>query len=142
MMSPCVRLYAAVANATNSQLQAAKSAQLFSARFDALEIAHEQSAGLAATLRIRNAQQGARVRGAPAFAAVGQGLRSAAQLADGHDLAQQRPRRGRSERHRHRRLDQFSLMLDPPAARLDLAGIGFVVDPPLPTQHELEMLDG
>jgi hypothetical protein len=32
-------------------------------------------------------------------------------------------------------------MLNPPAARFDLAGIGLVVDPPLAPQHELEMLD-
>src|SRR5438105_10954767 len=134
MISLCVRLYAAVANATNSQLQAAKSAQLLGTRLDTLEIAHEQSAGLAATFGIRNAQQRARVRGHPAFAAVDKRLGLAAQLADGHDLAQQRPRCGHSERHRHRWLDQLALMLDPPAARLDLAGIRLVVDPPLPTQ--------
>jgi len=78
----------------------------------------------------------------PAFAAVGKDERLAPNLADRHDLADQRARRGRAERYRHRRLDQCALMLDPPAAGGDLAGVRPVVDAPLAARQEFEMLDG
>src|SRR5436190_2113257 len=81
------------------------------------------------------------MHGDPALAPVEQGDRSLPDLADGHDLADERPRRRRSERDRERRLDELALMLDPPAAGGDLTGVWLVVDPPLAAQHELEVLD-
>ena len=40
---------------------------------------------------------------------------------------------------RHGRADQLSLMLDPPAAGLDLTGVRLVVDPLLASRDELEV---
>jgi hypothetical protein len=46
MISPCVLVCAAVANANSSQLQATESGQLFRPRFDPLQIAQEKSLSL------------------------------------------------------------------------------------------------
>ena len=57
------------------------------------------------------------------------------------DLADQRARRGGAERDGQRRADQLALLLDPPAAGVDLAAVGLGVDAPLAARDELEMLD-
>ena len=78
----------------------------------------------------------------PAFAAVGESKRLAAHLGNGHDLPDQRARRGCPERDGDGRADQVALMLDPPAAGADLAGVGLVVDLALAALDKLEVLDG
>src|SRR6476620_2818934 len=82
------------------------------------------------------------MRGDPAFTAVGKLERLTADLRDCNDPADQGPGSSGAERDRHRRTDQLALLLDPPAARSDLAGVGLVVDPSLPARNEFEMLNG
>ena len=108
---------------------------------DGLEVVDEALAFLLAPFAVGQAQQEARVDRDPAFATVGQRQRGAAHFRDGHHLADQRPRRGSTERDGQRRADQGALMVDPPAARLDLPGVGPGVDALLAALDKFEMLD-
>src|SRR5213075_3428802 len=78
---------------------------------DLLQISDEALALLSPPFRVGHAEEEAGMDGHPAFAAVGERLRLSAQLGDGDDLAEQRPRRRRTERHRQRRVDQLALMV-------------------------------
>src|SRR5262245_26942977 len=65
----------------------------------------------------------------------------ATQLRDG-DIAPNETARGRrAERHDESGLDRLALDLAPPAAVLDLEGIGFLVQSSLAAWLEFEMLD-
>src|SRR5205085_7657579 len=54
----------------------------------------------------------------------------------------QAERRGCAQRNRYWRPDQFALVADPPAARLDLARVGLAMNAFLAARLELEMLYG
>src|SRR3546814_5157076 len=60
---------------------------------------------------------------------------------DRHGAAERGACRGCAHRDRHVGFDQHDLALDPPAASLDLAGIGLRMEAPLAALRELEMLD-
>src|ERR1700704_92929 len=65
---------------------------------------------------VRQAQQEGRVHRDEALDAVAQGYPPAPRARDGGVAARERARRGRAERHGEARLDQFKLLVEPPAA--------------------------
>ena len=90
--------------------------------------------------RLLQAEQIRRVHGDEGIAPVRQGDEAAAIGVDGKRLAQQRAGRGRPERHSHGGLDQRELVVEPPAAGVDLAGVGFLVQASLAARLVLEVL--
>jgi catecholate siderophore receptor len=106
-----------------------------------LQVLDEAGALGSPAIGARHPQERARVDRHPAFGAVGKLDRRASNLLDRHGLADQRARSGGAERNGNRRPYQLALMLEPPAARLDFAGVGLAVDPPFASSDELEMLD-
>ena len=88
------------------------------------------------------AQQRGRVQRDEHAQAVGALQPLAAGLADGHRVAQQRARRGGTQRHRGAWAHQGDLVLEPLAAGGGLLLAGGLVQPALAAQLVLEMLDG
>src|SRR4051812_42813539 len=138
MRTPLMRSVRICNNGTWSRL----AHQLGRARLDPLEIPDEERPFLLLAVFLGNPEEEAWVHRDPALATVGQLERRAAILADGHRLAEQAGGGGCPERHRDRWTDQLALMLDPPAARLDLARAGLAVDALLAARLEFEVLHG
>jgi hypothetical protein len=85
-------------------------------------------------------QQIGRVHGDDSLAAARQSDEAAAIGIDAERFSEQPARRRRAERHRHGRLNDLELVVEPPAAGVDLACIGLLVQAPLAARLVLEVL--